>query len=362
MKRFDALPVRAFSRTPQGGLKVQGNLTRSGIFEYRRADGSVRKEYRPPEEVFTASHLDSFKGAPVTIGHPGLMTPDNWKQHSVGHVSEDIRQDEKYVTATLYVQDAQAIKAIEDGKLLELSCGYDVDLDETPGEANGERYDAVQRNIRGNHVAMGPSGWGRAGKDVALRLDSSGNEAIDYTKEDMPNEVKDPKATEIAASEVNIRVDGQKEIDRLSAENQMLTAKVETLEKAVKDASALDSSRLDSLVEERATLVATAKSTIKDFDPKGKSNKEIKSAVVLAKNPKFKLDDKSSDDYVNAAFEMALTFAAPEAPHASLGQVRADANSAALALDVVTDAAIKNAKSNQDAWKTSNRNSLLGIK
>jgi hypothetical protein len=38
---------------------------------------------------------------------------------------------------------------------------------------NGEAYDAIQRDIIVNHVAIGPKGWGRAGPDCAIRTDSN---------------------------------------------------------------------------------------------------------------------------------------------------------------------------------------------
>jgi hypothetical protein len=42
-------------------------LTRVGIFEYRRPDGSIRRELRLPEEVFAQESLASYKGKPVIL-------------------------------------------------------------------------------------------------------------------------------------------------------------------------------------------------------------------------------------------------------------------------------------------------------
>lgn len=64
------------------------------------------------------------------------------------------------------VSDGPTIKLIEDGKR-ELSAGYTCDLDWTPGKTpSGEAYDAVQKNIRINHVAIVQRG--RAGQQVRI--------------------------------------------------------------------------------------------------------------------------------------------------------------------------------------------------
>lgn len=52
----------------------------------------------------------------------------------------------------------------------ELSLGYNLDLDETPGEWNGQHYDAIQRNIVVNHLALVQEA--RAGDQARLNIDS----------------------------------------------------------------------------------------------------------------------------------------------------------------------------------------------
>lgn len=171
VQRLDVLRIDGFARTDAGLLDVKGRLTRTGAFLY--SDGSREwREYRPPEEVFSEDALETLKGAPLTVGHPGKVTPDNWSALAKGHVRDDVRRDGNFVQATVRVADAATIAAIEGGKLVELSCGYTAEVDEKPGEANGERYDAIQRNIRYNHVGLGAKGWGRAGSDVKLIMDS----------------------------------------------------------------------------------------------------------------------------------------------------------------------------------------------
>ncbi|MET0793402.1 MAG: DUF2213 domain-containing protein [Polyangiaceae bacterium] len=195
--RYDVDRLGKAERTPTGGIKVPASLTRVGVFPYRRADGTTRLEFRPPEEVFREDSLASFDGAAVTVGHPPEgVNASNWSGLSRGHVVEkSVRKDGSLVAANLTIQDGPTIARVDSGELCEISLGYSVDYEPTPGEYNGQRYDGVQRNIRGNHVALLPKGAGRAGPDCALRLDSSA--AVLESREDQG--AYDPYARERAA-------------------------------------------------------------------------------------------------------------------------------------------------------------------
>ena len=161
-------------QTPQGGLVVDANLARIGVQTYRMPDGTTRRELRHPDEVFHPDALASFAHAPVTLDHPGRVTPDNYRKVSVGHVAGAPQRNGKFMSGTIYLQDAQAIKDAEAHDAQEVSCGYECRVDMTPGEWNGEKYDGQQKDIRGNHVAIGPKGWGRAGPEVRLHMDGGG--------------------------------------------------------------------------------------------------------------------------------------------------------------------------------------------
>jgi hypothetical protein len=175
--RMDRGKLAKTKRTSQGFARVDARLTRTGILEYVRADGSIQREYRPAEEVFNADSLASLAGAPVTDLHPAVMVdPTNVRQLQVG-ITNAPRRDGKFIGAELVVQAADVIAKIDDGTRKEISCGYTCELDMTPGVFEGQHYDAVQRAINYNHVALGPSDWGRAGSEVALRLDSADDQS-----------------------------------------------------------------------------------------------------------------------------------------------------------------------------------------
>lgn len=351
MRRYDSAKLANARRTPGGGLRVDATLTRVGVFEYRNADGSPRKEYRPPTEVFKADAIEGFKAAPVTIGHPGLVTAANWRQHAIGHVADDVRQDGDYVRGSVVVQDAEAIKQIESGELAEISCGYDVDLLETPGTTpEGERYDAIQTNIRGNHVALGPVGWGRAGRDVGLRLD--GDEPTPGDPDPVNFEVMSDPAkaapTKIEAKDVSIRVDGAAQIEKLQARVDLLEAE----NKDLKDKLAAEPARMDAAVSARMDLLDRARALAPKLAHAGKSNREIQIEAIQAKKPEFKADGKS-DDYVAATFEF-VSDAAKAAPTPALGALRVDAANVqanGVSANAIEDARKKMVERSANAWK-----------
>lgn len=179
VRRYDRTTLHTDGkRTSQGYLICDAAIARTGVQVYTQPDGTKRREYRPPEEVFHPDTLSSFALAPLTLGHPQeLVTAENNDKYSKGIVAGP-KQDGHLVRATIQVMQADAIKAAESGSAAELSCGYVCDLDMTPGTApNGEKYDAIQRQIRGNHVAQVPRG--RAGAEVRLRMDAADAEQLE---------------------------------------------------------------------------------------------------------------------------------------------------------------------------------------
>lgn len=171
--RFDRGVVKGDATlTDEGFIRAKAVVTRSGVFNYQNPDGTVRRELRHPEDVWDAESIDSMQLIPVTNDHPPerLVTSDNAKRLAIGYTGESIKRDDPYVMANLVITDKDGVDAVMQHGRKELSLGYTVDLDETPGEYNGERYDARQRNIRYNHLAIVDRA--RAGSEARIALDS----------------------------------------------------------------------------------------------------------------------------------------------------------------------------------------------
>lgn len=171
-RRLDSIRLDVEDRTyftEEGYLVDHPILTSCGIFEYTNPDGTVRRELRLPEHVFSEGSLKSYRGKPVIITHSAeKISKDNVSREQIGTILSDGYRDGDDVRAEIIIHDTDAMRA---SGLKELSLGYSLDLIEEPGEWNGEPYDAVQTNISINHLALVSSA--RAGDQARLNIDGS---------------------------------------------------------------------------------------------------------------------------------------------------------------------------------------------
>jgi hypothetical protein len=166
-KRADFAPPTTLDNNQ---IHVWGIATRVGVFDYEddQALGGVFREYRPASEVLDAVSLETLRGVPFTIDHPDDdVTPDNARELTHGWVIS-VRADGPHVWTQIRIASRDALLAVQSGKL-ELSCGYMARLEDRQGVFDGERFDAVQREIRYNHLALVDTA--RAGPVARLKLD-----------------------------------------------------------------------------------------------------------------------------------------------------------------------------------------------
>lgn len=164
---------RITSKVDENGyLRIDGVVAHVGILEYMDDDGTVIREFVPEETLFEPASLESLAGAPVTLQHPPeMVTPSNYKEYSQGSVNGMPKRDGDNLVASMLVIGNEALHAVEYEGVSELSPGYSVDLDETPGEWQGQKYDRVQRNRRYNHQAIVDAA--RGGSVCSLRFDGA---------------------------------------------------------------------------------------------------------------------------------------------------------------------------------------------
>lgn len=382
VRRFDLGQIRKAEITQQGYLRADALATRTGVFVYVLPNGNIRRELRPAEEVFRKDSLRSLAEIAVTNDHPPeFLTSENTSKFSIGFTNEKVDRVDDYVKVGVTVTDADAIKQIKDLGKVETSCGYTCDMDETPGDYNGEKYDAVQRNITYNHLAVVERG--RAGPNARIRLDSAdaimtndSDQDVKKFAEESTDSLQNPKENKMAkikidgveydvadglAGVVSAKMDSltavQKELETSKGRCDALEAEVKTAKADLEKEKASRIDRADMLAEARARieLESFAKSVLGDeqkYD--GLSDAEVKKLVIQKKDPEAKLDGKA-DAYIDGRFDVLREAAeksdSDEVKDALRGQARGD--NAANKDEPDAEAARKRAMERAaDRWKT----------
>lgn len=278
-------------------MRVNARLTKTGVFAYENG-----REYRSDEEVFRADSLESLKGALVTNLHPSersadsFLTPANAKEHVIG-ITESVDREGAYLKGSLIIFHEDAIKAIESGERKEISLGYKCRLEPTPGSANGEAYDAIQRDIIVNHVAIGPKGWGRAGPDCAIRTDSTSHKGQHVT------EILHLDGIDIALNKesiTNLLAEKRREFNEVKGRLDAMGLELEK-ERAAR-AALEDPIVLEKRIQSRLSLIEKCRSLLgSESKLDGKSDAELKLEVI---NRFYPESDAAKEDqsYVEGMF------------------------------------------------------------
>jgi hypothetical protein len=340
--RYDVAPIEKYEVTPEGYLRAWATIARTGVQMYTDADGSVRREYRPEEEVASPESLTSFGGKAITLEHPPvLLDSANTKDYQIGFTGTDIVYDTGFVRAVMTITDQEAIERIMRGDAKEVSAGYRVEYDPTPGvTGGGEHYDGIQRMISGNHVAVVRRG--RAGPQVKLHLDrmDAASPSLISTQEETPMtaqvnfdgvsfEVSEGIATAISKEREDAKASYdmmKKKYDEMMAEASKMKEEMDAMEKEMKgkcdsaegradalaeqveelkgELTAAQEINLDSMVEERVALIEKAKPVLDSaYEFAGKTAREVMvDSIKAVRGDELDLSEKS-DDYVQAMFD-----------------------------------------------------------
>lgn len=328
----------------EGFLVCDAIVTRTGVFNYRNPDGTLRRELRDPNDVLNEESLNSMKMIPITNEHPKerLITSDNAKELSVGFTGENIRQSGKFIMANFVVTDKETINDIVNNNKKQLSLGYTVDLIEERGDFDGENYDFKQTNIKYNHLSIVREG--RAGVQAKIALDEA--DAVEVDKKEVQQmgkkKVKIDQDEFFMEEEAAVGVEQllekfkalESEKEAVDAELEATKTKLETAlaerDNAVEEAQNVvngnsseedssdsdkdrdkennDSADFEKKVKDRVKLIKQAESVLDENDLEklyGMSEIEIKKKIIKSKNENAKLDDKS-DIYVCARFDAMM--------------------------------------------------------
>lgn len=151
-------PISKEQVVPYYGREIPG-------WEERGLDPQrIYRAYRPATELEKGAA--TCNGLPILMEHAPESAEAPQTEQRIGSMGTDAAWSAPYLTNSLIFTVASAIEAIESDRIRELSLSYRYDPDWTPGTFQGQPYDFVMRNIRGNHLALVPEG--RAGADVLV--------------------------------------------------------------------------------------------------------------------------------------------------------------------------------------------------
>lgn len=172
-----------------GFWKIENNpISKEGVFPYLGKQISPELEpekiymvYRPASELTSEETIESFNGVPFIDEHEMIGEGfTKYDDRPAGGVLFNVKADGGVLRGDFKIYSEELQEEIENGKK-ELSLGYLCDYKLEKGVWNGQRYDAIQENIRGNHVALVQHG--RMGSDVRVYDRAITMDALDITQE-----------------------------------------------------------------------------------------------------------------------------------------------------------------------------------
>jgi len=228
--------------------------------------------------------------SPIALSHPDKnfedMEESEIKELTIGYLNDGyFKNDKKYCNLYFFVDKIpkELIERIEDQKSIDVSIGFDVELDEKSGSFNGQHYDKIQKKITLDHLGVLLHEIGRASfpQGVGIGADSKKNktevsnmaennkELVDALKE--ASEVK----TKLSDAESKIK-DHEKTIKDLEDKNAILEEQVKT--ENIKDLKE-KAEKFDVLTEKKTKEDAEKVKEIKDKILKERDDDKMKEFI-----------------------------------------------------------------------------------
>lgn len=334
--RVDRGELLASKPGPGGSLLVTGYAAREGVLVYRDAAGRETRELVPLSTLEASA--PGLARATVTLEHPREdVSPSNVAQLGVGDVGSRVTlHDDGYVEVQLAVRRQDALDAIRGGKV-ELSPGYRVRLDPTPGThpVHG-RYDAIQVEREYNHLAI--VGNARGGATVRLRADAAAaTTVISGTPPATPSKGQPARGATVNSRFLPLlsllgitsridsddaaidaathalqqrkdaadkdRTDAKAALDAMTAERDAAKARADKAEAEVKALKDAEAARADKADRERLDGIATRLG----LDPKAHADSRALRRAIASKHLGSEVRADASDDYVAALVDLAST-------------------------------------------------------
>lgn len=243
---IDSMKLNTDAMTEKDGiLSVPAVIAKHLIQDYNGL-----RVLKPAEELEAAAMFAD--GIPITRGHPqsGIVTD---RGEVLGFLNDPLYENDE-LSGILNIADKDLAADIRNKTLEELSIGFFCNLDRTAGTIGDAKYDAVQKNILLNHVAVVADGRCSIEDGCGFQTDAKGatdsppdligkldtaigmatNEWGDNKLKDLLTEIKEmiTAGTGDAATDEVLKA----KLDAVTADRDAIKESIESIIQAEKDA------------------------------------------------------------------------------------------------------------------------------
>ncbi len=253
-----------YTEDENGYITIPKNpISKSGVFQYLGKSISPELEpekvynvWRPEEELNNPDTIESFRLTPWIPEH--IMLGTGFTPAEIVGVQGVTGETVEFMGGTLYSKlklFGDDLKKLIKAGLKELSCGFRCQWDIVSGVTpDGQSYDVIQRQIRGNHLASVEQA--RMGSDVRVAMDKAvfALDSIDFKLK--------PNGDDMLTEEIKAAMDAA--IEPVQKALDEANKKIGELEKKAEDMCNEDKTAEDMEEEEKKKAADKEKSEAMD--------------------------------------------------------------------------------------------------
>lgn len=210
------MPTTQREQDENGFLLIKGcPISSYGIFDYSAGQlglpgdpNRIVKVFRPESAVSDPAAIDSFKNVPLIDDHEMLSGFQGDKNTTApedygidGVLTGNVYYEAPWMRGDLKAFTRKLQAALQSGKK-DLSLGYSCDFEVKPGVFNGQPYEVVQTNMRGNHIALVEEGRVPGARVLDGLCFDSLSFTVQPSEKEQPMKVKDKKAFDNALAQL----------------------------------------------------------------------------------------------------------------------------------------------------------------
>lgn len=280
-------------------------ISKEGVFDYLGKEigapnkDDIYKVYRPASELSREETIKSFCMLPFIDDHTFLGVDGKSPEEVgvMGITGDDVVFDAPYLKSTLRIFGDHLKRAIEGGKV-ELSPSYRCNYKFEPGVFDGQEYDAIQTDIRGNHLALVDKG--RTGPDVRVwdcyafdgeltkDEDVSTKEDVEMLTEDQLKQIQPLIVAAVKVAMDEAKKEKPKDEEKPADEEE--EKKEEASDEEEEKAKDLSEEEIEELKEKAAEDARSA--TIKQINARDKLAKQVEPHIGAFDHSSFTCDSE----------------------------------------------------------------------